>query len=241
MNKEMVYPMFLHYLRIIRKRLTFLLGMMASAALVAAVVSFIEPRTYTSKATFLTSIAAGYTPLSSLRISLGAPSTGGISPEVIYHLIESNRMAVGIVEHFREDPRFEVAKDLTIRKAHRMISSFEISQGTLVGVEATSTDPLFSKEVANFCVSYLNTINEQMGLTTDKPMVKLLDAAEVPTGHNPRYTPQKSVATALVVGLLGCLFFTLQDYFKNLKKFTRPLSVEEVLNEEGLTAGKKHS
>ena len=240
MDKGTQYPILFHYVRIVRKKIKLIAWMMAGAVfVVGGWVSFGE-RTYTARATFLTSISAPSSLLSVLKVPASVGSSG-ISSEVVYHLIDSSRMAQGVVEHFRGDPRFEMTKDLTVRRAHRMINAYEISQGALMGVEVTSADPLFSKEVANFCVDYLNTINEQLGLTTDKPMVKMLDPAEIPTTHNPRNTLQKSVAAALLVGLLGCLFFTLQDYFKALKKFSKPLSVDEVLDEEGLVAKEKRS
>lgn len=238
MNKA---PILVHYLSILRRRIKVILLFMVTVAIGVGGMTFFGERTYTSRATFLTSASSVPFMAGGLKLSLGGGQGNGVSPELIDVLIQSNRMAEGIVLHFRDDLRFPIAKNLTKQRAHRMIDTFEVTQGTLMGVEATTPDPEFSKELANFCVDYLNTINEQMGLTTDKPMVKMLDPAETPRGPNPRYTTHKTTVAALISGLLGCLFFILLDYFKHLQKTARPLSVAEVLEEEDFVTQEKRS
>lgn len=232
MDKETGSPILLRYFKIIRKRLRFLLGVMAAMALGVGLYTFLGERTYTARVSFLTSVVATPvpTPLSTLRLVSGG-GNAGISPDVIYHLIKSNRMANGVVSHFRGDPRFETAKDLTQKRASRMVDGFEVTEGALMAVDATTPDPEFSKELANFCVDYLNTINEQMNLTTDKPMVKILDSAETPLVPNARGTLQKSVAAALIGGLCVCLVFVLIDYFQHLKQYERRFSTAGVFEE----------
>ena len=236
-------PILWRYLNLLRGRIKVLLGMMVTAALVGGIFTFIEPRTYTARATFLTSAkgSAATSSISALTLAIKGGAGGDIGPDVIYHLIQSNRMAGGVAEHFRDDPRFPVARNLTKKRAHRMIDSFEVTEGSLMGVDATSTDPEFAKELANFCVDYLNIINEQMQLTTDKPMVRILDAAELPAGPNQRYTLQKAASAGFIIGLLGCLFFILRDYLSSLKGSERLLSVTEVLEEESFVSGDKRS
>lgn len=235
MDKGTEPPILLRYFKIIRKRLRFILTVMITMGLVVGLYTFLGERTYTARATFLTSVVASPVPtaLSTLRLVSGAGS--GISPDVIYHLVKSNRMADGVVTQFRGDPRFEVAKNLTHKRVNRMIDSFEVTQGALMGIDATTPDPEFSKEVTNFCVSYLNVINEQMDLTTDKPMVKILDAAETPRAPNSRGTFQKSAAAALIGGLFICFLFILIDYIQHLKQYERRFQAAGVFEESFVT------
>lgn len=225
----MTYLILGRYLKVIRQRVWLLFWLMVSSAAGAAVLTLMLARTYTARATFLTSSGGGTS--SSVALSILAKGTGGgggISGETIYHLIQSRRMAEGIVEHFRNDQRFEISNGLTVRNAQEMVGVFEVSSGGLMGIEITSSDPVFSKEAANFCVGYLNIINEQMNLTPEKPMVKMLDPAEVPIG-NARHTPQKTVGAALLAGLSASLFFILIDFLKQLRWNETDSSVTEIL------------
>jgi len=242
MDKASQYPILLNYLRVVRRQVKVLLWMMISAALIVGALTFFGERTYTARATFLTSATGTPFNVALLRVATrGGDSGSEVSPAVIFHLIQSNRMAEGVVQHFRDDPRFEIAKGLTLKRARRIIDTFEVTEGSLMGIDATSTDPVFSKEVANFCVDYLNAINEQMMLTTDKPMVKVLDPAQLPIAPTQRYTIQKSLAAAFVVGLLGCLYFVLLDYFRGIKKYGSLASMTEVPNEEAFESEEKTS
>ena len=55
MENAMQSPILWRYLNLLRGRMKVLLGMMATAALVGGVFTFSGPRTYTARATFLTS------------------------------------------------------------------------------------------------------------------------------------------------------------------------------------------
>jgi hypothetical protein len=118
-------------------------------------------------------------------------------------------MRKDIDEHFklRERPKFWWSLDTYI-----------VTGGFAVEVEGS--DPELIRDIANFAVENLDKINIELLVTSQKPMVKVLDPAlkGVPVKRD---ISKKAIASGLFVFLAYALFIFFKEYFSQLKKSSR--------------------
>lgn len=206
-----------YYLRILNKWKRWILLPAILAASFVLVKGFLSPRPYTAEATILLS-GEGFTmrgggTLGNLfpDFSMGNPNT-----ETVSAMIHSRKMAEDIVDHFQlMEKGYGKNKPLLVRKMQGMVRS-QVLMKNSIAIRVTAEDPQFSSDVANFCVSNLNTINEELDLTTDKPIVKVLDPAIPPIFPSSRkIIPRASLA--FFVWVAGSTVFVfLKEYLQEL-------------------------
>ncbi len=225
----------LTYGKVARKYKGYLFVMMTISVVIVASITMITPRTYTARVSTF--------PPAPEQTLKGAPvlgiSVGGGTPTSVTslsYLLKTRRMAEGVVDHFDLTQRYGATREAVLRKVPLMISGHDVSQGTLFMVQATTEDPDFSAALANFCVDHLNVINEQLGLTAEKPMLKVIDRALPPQGPNPRHTLKKVLSALLASGVGGYFFFFFLDYFRTVwkeeeRRKTVTADAEEILTE----------
>ena len=200
----------LTYWKVVQKRKRVLLAIMMLSASVAAFTTLLQPREYTAHVTT-------FPPAGSVNVFPGlgivSPAIGGnpTSVDSLSYLIKSRRMAESVAGHFNLAEKFKMTQEGAIRKVPSMVNSYDVSRGTLFVVEATTNDPKFSADLANFCAESLNLINAQLDLTTDKPMVKVIDAALPPEGPNSRGTLKKILSAILFSGVSAYFFFFMLE------------------------------
>jgi len=217
----------LTYVKVFQEKKHLILLAVLLSTLVMGTVILLTPRSYTARATT-------FPPANSTNILKGwlgtvSPTIGGnpTSVESLTYLVKSRRMAEGIVDRFELPERFRTSRESAIRKAIRMVKGYDLSRGTVFVIEATAHDPRLSSEIANFCVENLNAINQQMGLTTEKPMLKVIDAARIPEDPNPRHLLKKVMSTILFSGVGMYFFFFLAEYLFMLREEERRRAVTE--------------
>ncbi len=215
----------LTYWKVLRERGKLLFSIMIFSAVVMTVTTLSNPRMYTAEVTVFPP-----TGTMSFFAGMGLPALTGSSPtsvDSLAFLIKSRRMAEGIVDHFSLDKKLQTTRNGAIHSAQRMMNSYDISKGTIFVIEATSSDPKFSADLANFCIENLNNINEQLLLTADKPLVKVIDSAEPPLAPDPRYTLKKVLGAILFSGISAYFFFFFSEYMRMLREEKKSKSITE--------------
>ncbi|MFH1857768.1 MAG: Wzz/FepE/Etk N-terminal domain-containing protein [Candidatus Omnitrophota bacterium] len=218
----------LTYWKVFKKRKRFLFIITVLSAAAAGFMALSAPREYTASASV-------FPPAESVDFigalgKAGLPVSTGGSPtsiDSLRYLIKTRRMAEGIVEHFNLTERFGTSKENAIRRARRMLDSYDIARGTIFVIEATTGKPEFSAELANFCVAYLNKINEDLDLTSAKPLLKVIDQARAPTVHNSRNTMKKVLTAILFSAISSYFLFFMAEYFRMLREEERRKTVSE--------------
>jgi len=85
-----------------------------------------------------------------------------------------------------------------------------------MGIEIRGPDPRFAQKVAEFTIENIDKINSELKITTDDPMVKILDPATYGVRQS-RGTLRKMIVAGMFsfLAFTLCLFFL--DYFKKMK------------------------
>lgn len=206
----------LYYIDIINRHKRRLSLLAAITALVTLIVSISQPRVYVANVTFLLpgSRMAG----SNLANLFGFQemATGEINSSLIHLTVESRRMAEGVARQFNLKERYNLASfEQAVAMAKNMVRPYNIITG--MAIEAKTSDPKLSADIANFCVDYLNVLNAELNLTTTKPMVKVLDIALPPSKPASRHTLHKILASSIFVFVGGTLVAFFHDYLRRLR------------------------
>jgi hypothetical protein len=77
-------------------------------------------------------------------------------------------------------------------------------------------DPSYTEKVANFAIQNLDKINEELNITPDKPMVKVLDKAAYGIRQS-RHIARNAMVSALLVFLLFSAYIFSADYLRKIK------------------------
>lgn len=98
-------------------------------------------------------------------------------------------------------------------------SRFSIDVVTIQGglnISVTGRDPKLTRDIANFCVTNLDKINEELKITSEKPMVKVLDKAALGTPKDKKIF-KKLFAASLFGAILGLFLAVVDNYFRSFK------------------------
>ena len=196
---------FFHYLRIYKKEWRRIIVLIAIVVFITAIGGWLQPTVYRSTVTILSPKeggqggAGGY--LGFLNISIS-----GSSDDVIFSMLKSARMRRDINEHFnrKDNPKFWWGLD-----------TYVVTGG--FSVEVKGSDPEMTEKIANFSVEHLDKINEELQVTTQKPMAKVLDPAVKgsPMGKN---VSKKIIASGLFIFMTYSLYIFFKEYLSQLKK-----------------------
>jgi|GEM_PF-1397267 len=206
----------LYYLRFFNRWKGWILLPATLAAFVTLVIGLCSPRPYTTEATILLS-GMGTFSIGTHLGNFGIPdlSLGNPNVDIVSSMIQSRRMAEDITDHFKLMEKWGVRnRPLLIQKVKRMVTSSEMKNG--LRIEVTTEDPQLSSDIANFCVTNLDAMNDALHLTTEKPVAKILDPAIPPTVPSSRKILPR-VCLTFFVWVTGCtVFIFLREYIKDL-------------------------
>lgn len=180
--------------------------MFVSMGLTAVFLRLSSTTMYVSNVSILTTdkFAAG----SSVGGFLGIPSlsVGPSSADVIISIIKSKRMAKDINSNF------------SLAKKKGFIYSLDAysAKAELI-VRVTASDPILTRDIANFVVANLDKINSELEISSNKPMVKVLDPAES-ASPLPKENKRKILVAGLLAFLLSSFYIFGTDFLKKLKR-----------------------
>jgi len=196
----------LYYIDILkkyRKKIIFLMGI---AAFITIISGLFKTPVYTSRCSILLTETPSNPSLTNLSKFMGFPgfSFGNSSANVIISLAKSRRMAEGIYSNFpelRKKPKFNLKLEV-----------YDTTQGTLI-VEVKGSEPKLTSDIANFCVKNLDAINAELNITSQRPIVKVLDPAIPATRPDSRQILKYAVLAIIAAFFIGnFIFFGLEYY-----------------------------
>lgn len=195
-----------HYIELYKKHWKKMIFLVLCASLFTAVFQFTQPATYRSTLIALSSKEGGSG--ANIGSYLGLPNLaiGNGSDEIVFSILKSRRMSNDISEHF------------DLKKKHGFwwsLDTYIVTGG--FAVEVKGSDPDLTRDIANFAVENLNKINLELQVTSQKPMVKVLDYALKGTPVK-KDMLKKVIASGLFVFLAYTLFVFFREYLSQIKK-----------------------
>jgi len=170
-------------------------------------------------------------------------SAGGSTTNTVIAMLKSRRMANDIIEKFNLKKLWEqkFVSD-TIRDVQGG-TSVEISQEGVISITVESTDKQLAADIANFYVSNLNRMNEELELSSAKPVVRILDVAK-PAEKKSKPTIRKNVMLSGIAALfLGIFIAFLLEYLDKLKikdSGSKPVGADTKDGMDSSTRRQKH-
>ena len=195
-----------HYIELYKKHWKKMIFLVLCAPLFTAVFQSIQPMTYKSTLIALSSKEGSQG--ANIGSYLGIPnlSIGSNSDDVIFSMLKSRRMRNDISE------RFDLKKK---RGFWWSLDTYIVTGG--FAVEVKGSDPDLTRDIANFAVENLDKINLELQVTSQKPMVKVLDSALKGAPSN-KDMLKKAIASGLFVFFAYMLFIFFKEYFSKIKK-----------------------
>jgi len=177
------------------------------------------PRSYTSTATALLPITGS----GGMQEAQGFMQALSLAPrtvdQTVRAIINSNRMGEDIIERFDIQKRYGIAsKEAAIRMIRKKIFMYSTEPGITLSVDATADDPKLAADIANFCLSNLDVINQELQIFTDRQVVKILDRAIPPSSSQSRGIIRKVAVGVIFSGLVGIGLAFLLEYIGASKK-----------------------
>lgn len=179
---------------------------MILAMAITMVISMFQPADYRSTLIALSPKAGNVGGQLGSFLGLAGLSAGGSSDDLIFSMLKSRRMSDDINRHFNPDGK---------RKLKWSIDTYVVTGG--FAAEVKGSDPLLTRDIANFSVENIDKINMELQISPQKPMVKVLDPAVrgVAVGKN---VPKKTLASGLFIFLLYSLVVFFRKYIAHMKR-----------------------
>jgi len=199
----------LYYIGLFKRSKMTIILVVAVSMFLTMLFSLCTRTTYISTATLLLGGGEGAA-ASSLGKLFGISGGGGASSsDIIVSILKSRRMVRDINEQFKvnENP-----------KLWWSINTRDITAG--MAIDARGPDPALTERIANFCVQDLDKINNELEITAQKPMAKVLDPATYGSPESKKI-PQKMTLAGMLAFLAASMYMFLADYLDKLKAASR--------------------
>ena len=183
-----------------------ILAMLVSMSL-TAVFLYYQPSSYVSTITLLSTEVTQPQQLSEgIGKFLGMTGlAANSSTDIVISLLRSRRMSADVRKEFDLDKKPDFKYKL---------QSTKLMSGISVDVEGS--DPELIEKIANFVVRNLDKINTELSLTSNKPMIKILDPAVYGIQESKQF-PRKMFVACILSFLMISLYAFFSDYLKKLK------------------------
>lgn len=215
----------LDYWRVVWKHKNVVIIIFFTVIVIAFVKNINSPKIYESTATALPpeienkGIGALYHYSGSLsKTLLPNLSSAGSNTSTIIAMLKSRRMAEDIVNKFNLNKLWK-SKFLTdaIGKVQGL-TKISMSPENLISITVESEDEKLAADIANFYVSNLNRMNDNLELTSAKPIVRVLDVAK-PAERKSKPKIKQNILLAGVIGLIFGIFVAfIKEYIICSKK-----------------------
>jgi len=205
--------------RVIWNYKKFILCLFFISVITAMVISLLMPKVYRAKTVVLPPETKGTTLINIPGIaSRILPSLkGGSTPtDIIVAMLKSRRMKENIIKEFnlREFYKVNFLEDALKKLGNS--TNINVSKENTISISVDSTEPELASNIANLYVQNLDRINEDLKLTTENPIVKVLDIANIP---EKKYKPRikiNMVISGLTSLFLGIFISFLKESYKKV-------------------------
>ena len=209
----------LDYWRVIWRRRWIIIGLFFISVISTMFVGLKSPKIYESTASVLPPEMGES---SARRLSVPGfiaeriPSlSGGPTPtNIIVAMLKSKRMAEDIVRRFNLKEFYNVDYLADAIRAIQEATKIEVSKESLISVTVESPDPKLAADIANFYVENLDVMNEELKISTTKPIVRILDIAKpAPRKSKPRIRTNMMVSGVISLFVAIFIVFLLELNF----------------------------
>lgn len=186
------------------------------AAIIAMVVSFFLPKTFTAEAVLLMPEAASGSSALSSPLGLLSPrftSQQGLSSQVIKTVLESKKCLEKVVRKFNLNKVYKsknTENTIDLLSQRTKIGIFNLTGEIRIQVKDRS--PQRAAEICNYYISMIDTMNIRLKLTSDKSLIKILDFASPP-----RKKSSPKIKMNMIIAFLVA-FFIITSYYAFSKR-----------------------
>ena len=209
MTEEAQELTLLDYWNIAWKYKKFISVVTGVVTVIAVVYSLTLPKIYTATAVVLPpeleDISKGGSMMNrNMFSSLGDMFGGGFNySNIVISMLKSNRMAEDIIEKFELQRIYKKASLSDAIKILRGSTNISVTKEKAISISVDSKDPKLAADLANYYIANLDIMNAELGITSAKPVARVLDKATPP---EQRSKPSRSriVLVAFALSLFGC-------------------------------------
>ena len=146
----------------------------------------------------------------------GGMNLGGTGTKEVIALLESRRMAEDVIQKFNLMNYFKTQKlDKAIKRLNKIVKIKVSDETGVIYIRVRTKSPIMSAQMANFYVTNLERLNDELKISVTKPFVKVLDPARPP---DIKAWPKNAINTIITFILL---VLSLTTYFI-YKEYTNP-------------------
>lgn len=210
------------YLRIIKKHWKIWVIIFLIVEIITLIRSVKQEKTYEATATILPpEIATGELNPSEFMFGGGLPVGlfgGGTASQAIIAMLKSRRMAEHVAERFNLKDVYKTNTNMAAAEVVRANIRISLSKDYIIIVKVESADPKLAAGIANFYVTNLDSINEELKVSSVKPVATLLDSALPPTAPSKPTVGLNLFISGVLALLIGILLSFLLEYFITTEK-----------------------
>ena len=213
-------------LKVIQKHIKMILIISFVALASGIIIALSSPKVYQAKASFFppetNSSSNSY--MSAIN-SLGFGNiinAGGTSGEMILELMGSRRMAKDVIANldlmniYQADGNYDQKEEEQIIKIFSSKMKVSMKKSNLITLTYEDENPQLAADIVNFSINNLDRMNENLGLSVQKPLVTVLDFADRPLSP---IKPNKKIIILIsfISGVIFSLFLAFVfEYFQKL-------------------------
>ena len=223
-----------YYFRIINRYKWKILTVAAIASLIAYVNTVRKPDVFRVITSVIRPEAGNYISAavrnSQILPSLSSAESANFVNLLITHIIRSRRSAEDIVDEFGLDKKWGIPYDNAAVAVRDMINVH--GEGAGLNLWIDGRDPVLMADILNFAVKNLDAMNEELKLTTEKPLVTVLDEARVPLRPLPKYEGRNAIAVFILTAFIMMLAVFFREYLKDIMEEERRSTIEGIARDE---------
>jgi len=173
--------------------------------LITLIISFFLPKSYLSTVSVIAPEVAEGGTIFGGAFGLLANELGGaqITSQAVQTLLKSERMLEDVINKFDLINLYRVESMYYAKRILKTRTKVSIKQDEgVIEVQAVANSPQLSADIANYFITNLSNINEDLKLTSNAEIVKILDPAVPPAK---KYKPKKIINT-LIAGIFAFIF-----------------------------------
>ena len=172
------------------------------AAIFTLIISFFLPKSYLSTATVIAPEVAEGGTIFGGAFGLIADDLGGtkITSQALLALLKSERMQEDVIRKFDLMGLYRVESMYYAKRILDSRTKVSIKQDEgIIEIQTIANSPQLSADMANYYITNLSKINNDLKLTSNAEIVKILDPAIPPVK---KYKPKRIINT-LIAGIFG--------------------------------------
>ncbi len=217
----------LDYFRVIKNKWKLTISIFVLIEIVTLIITLRTPKIYESTASILTSeITEGK---NALLLQSGLPYMlkealpaglygGGAATQVVIAMLKSRKMAGDVVEKLKLKKLYSVKSSSPVIRNLRNSTNISVSKEGVILIKVSSIDPELSAKIANFYVENLDCINDELKITSVKPIATLLDRAIPAESYSSPNLKLNLIMSGMFSLFIGVFLSFFINYLQSLKK-----------------------